>query len=78
MNDEKKKSPQYKQFVRYSSIGLEMGLCVAIGVTIGYYLDRYFNTSPWLTLIFLILGSVAGFRSLFSLLKDLDKNGRKK
>ena len=78
MNDEKRKDPQYKQFVRYSSIGLEMGLSVAIGVTIGYYLDRFFNTSPWLTLIFLILGSVAGFRRLFSLLKDLDKNGRKK
>ena len=51
---------------------------VAIGVAIGYYLDRYFHSGPWLTLIFLILGVVAGFRSLFSLMKDLDKDERRK
>jgi len=64
----------YKQGARYSAIGLEMGFSVAIGAAIGYYLDRYFDTSPWLTLIFLILGVAAGFRGLFSLLKDIDKH----
>jgi ATP synthase protein I len=55
-----------------------MGFSVAIGVAIGYDLDRYFHSGPWLTLIFLILGVVAGFRSLFSLMKDLDKDERRK
>jgi ATP synthase protein I len=64
--------------MRYSAVGLEMGFSVAIGVAIGYYLDRYFHSGPWLTLIFLILGVVAGFRSLFSLMKDLDKDERRK
>ena len=68
----------YKRVMRYSAVGLEMGFSVAIGVAIGYYLDRYFHTGPWLTLIFLILGVVAGFRSLFSLMKDLDKDERRK
>jgi ATP synthase protein I len=68
----------YRRVVRYSAIGLEMGLCVAIGVAIGYYLDRYFHTGPWLTLIFLILGVAAGFRSLFSLMQGLDKDERRK
>ena len=68
----------YRQLGRVSAIGLEMGLCVAIGLAIGYFLDRYFQTKPWLTIIFLILGIVAGFRSLFSLTKELDKTGRKK
>jgi ATP synthase protein I len=63
---------------RYSAIGLEMGFCVAIGVAIGYFLDRYFDTEPWLLLIFLILGVVAGFRRLFYLMKDLTKNERRK
>lgn len=76
MEEDKKK--QYRQLWRYSSVGLEMGFSVAIGVAIGYYLDQYFRTTPWLTLIFLILGVVAGFRSLFSLMKDIDKNERKK
>jgi len=68
----------YKRGIRYSAVGLEMGFSVAIGVAIGYWLDRYFHTQPWLTLIFLILGVVAGFRSLFSLMKDIDNNERKK
>ena len=68
----------YKRAMRSSAVGLEMGFSVAIGVAIGYGLDRYFHTGPWLTLIFLILGVVAGFRGLFSLMKDLDKNERGK
>ncbi len=64
----------YKRVMRYSAVGLEMGFCVAIGVAIGYYLDRYFHSGPWLTLIFLILGVAAGFRSLFSLMKGLGKD----
>jgi ATP synthase protein I len=76
MEEDKKK--QYKQLWRYSSIGLEMGFSVAIGAAIGYFLDRYFNTAPWLTMIFLILGVVAGFRSLFSMMKDIDKDDRKR
>jgi ATP synthase protein I len=54
-----------------------MGFSVAIGVGIGYGLDRYFHTGPWLTLIFLLLGVVAGFRGLFSLMKDIDKDERR-
>jgi ATP synthase protein I len=68
----------YTRAMRYSAVGLEMGFSVAIGVAIGYFLDRYFHTSPWLLLFFLILGIIAGFRSLFSLIKGLDKNERKK
>jgi ATP synthase protein I len=76
LKEERKKF--YKQAMRYSAVGLEMGFSVAIGVAVGYFLDKYFHTSPWLLLIFLILGIVAGFRSLFSLITGLDKNERKK
>ncbi len=76
MEEDKKKF--YRQFARYSAIGLEMGLSVAIGLAIGYYLDRYLHTKPWLTMIFLFLGIAAGFRSLFSLAKEIDKGERKK
>ena len=76
MQEDRKKL--YKRATRYSAVGLEMGFSVAIGVAIGYYLDRYFHTGPWLTLIFMILGVVAGFRGLFSLMKDIDKNERRK
>jgi ATP synthase protein I len=70
---EKNQKGLYKRIFRYSAIGLEMGLSVAIGVALGYFLDRYFGTRPWLTLIFLIIGVIAGFRSLFRLMKDIEK-----
>ena len=76
MGEDKKKL--YKNVVRYSAIGLEMGFSVAIGVAIGYFLDRFLRTGPWLTLIFLIFGVIAGFRSLFSLMKSVDRDERKK
>jgi ATP synthase protein I len=64
----------YKQLLRFSSIGLEMGFSVAIGVGIGYLLDSYFDTKPWFLLIFFFVGIAAAFRSLFSLLKRFDKD----
>ena len=76
MEEDKKRF--YRQFARFSAIGLEMGLSVAIGLAIGFYLDRYFQTKPWLTIIFLLLGVAAGFRSLSSLAKEIDKRERKK
>lgn len=38
-----------------------------IGLAIGYYLDKWLETSPWLTLGFLMLGIVSGFRNIFIL-----------
>ena len=34
-----------------------------VGFAIGYYLDKHFGTT-WLKIVFLILGSVAGFVQL--------------
>lgn len=38
-----------------------------IGLAMGYYLDKWLGTSPWLTLIFLVFGIVAGFRNIYIL-----------
>jgi len=48
-----------------SSLGFAVALAVVIGLAVGYWLDKLFGTSPWLTLIFLVLGIVAGFRNLY-------------
>ena len=60
-------------FFTYGSLGLEMGLSVAIGLAIGYFLDRRFNTSPILTLVFLLFGIVAGMRRLYQLWKKAER-----
>lgn len=58
---------------KYSAIGIEVAASVIIGLFIGSYLDKLFNTSPWLIIIFLILGFTAGMRSLFTLIKEEEK-----
>lgn len=62
-----------RQIASYSTLGLEMGLSVAVGAGIGYYLDKWLKTEPWLLIIFLVFGVVAGFRSLYRALKRLQK-----
>ncbi len=52
-----------------STVGMAMALSVAIGAAIGYYLDGYFKSGPWLTFIFLGLGIAAAFRNLYILYK---------
>ena len=38
-----------------------------IGPDIGIYLDKWLETDPWMSLIWLGIGIVAGFRNIFIL-----------
>jgi ATP synthase protein I len=69
------KKELFKQIGRYGTIGLEMALSVVIGILFGWWLDRLLDTKPWLTVIFMLFGVAAGFRSLFRLLKDVTRDG---
>ena len=53
-----------RELAYYSSLGLSVSLAIFIGLAVGVYLDRRFDTVPWCTLIFLALGIVAGFRNI--------------
>lgn len=48
---------------------------VTVGGTIagGYFLDRYLGTSPWLTIIGLLVGLASAFYGVF---KFVTRNGR--
>ncbi len=41
-------------------IGMEMVAALIVGGVIGWFLDRFFGTEPWLLLVFLVLGFAAG------------------
>jgi len=47
-----------------SAAGLELGISVAIGALFGNWLDGKLGTAPWLLIVFLILGVIAGFRGV--------------
>lgn len=47
-----------------SSVGLELGIAVVIGILGGMWLDSQLGTEPWMMLLLLVLGLVAGFRNV--------------
>ena len=56
-----------------SSVGIELGLSVGIGLLIGFYMDRWLGTEPWLMLLWLVLGLIAGFRGVFRAVARADR-----
>jgi ATP synthase protein I len=66
----------FRQIASYSTLGLEMGLSVAVGAILGYYLDKWLHTDPWLLIVFLIFGAIAGYRSLYRALKRLERENK--
>lgn len=70
----KEKGANYlKNYVALSSIGIMFVACVVIGYVIGYYLDKFLGTSPYLMLIFTVFGMIAGFLELMKVAKQMNK-----
>ncbi len=51
------------RFADYSGLALLLPVSTFVGYVIGHLLDKWLGTS-WLTIVFIILGSVAGFVQL--------------
>jgi ATP synthase protein I len=67
-----------KEFLNAWSVGLNLVFSTFIGLAIGYFLDKLFKvTFPWLTIVFLILGIISGFRDLIRMAKK-QNNGSDK
>lgn len=54
-------------------VGVELAVSIVAGTFLGYALDRWLSTGPWLMLGGLILGAVAGFRNLYREMTRLDE-----
>lgn len=48
-----------------SVIGLHMVSGVLVGGVIGYFLDEWLGTGPWLKLVFFLFGVAAGFYNVY-------------
>lgn len=47
-----------------STVGLELGVAVVVSLLFGMWADRKLGTQPWLMLVCLLIGLVAGFRNV--------------
>ena len=51
----------------------ELVAAVAVGTIIGFILDNWFGTKPWLILIFFFVGVIAGITNVIKSAKKMQK-----
>ncbi len=61
---EKPEKSLSRQLLEASTVGIHFALSIFVGFGMGYGLDLLLGTSPWLTILFFILGIIAGFMEL--------------
>ena len=54
-------------------LGTELVAAVAVGTIIGFILDTWFDTKPWLMIIFFFLGSAAGLLNVIRTANRMQK-----
>ena len=68
-DDEKKGSFMGNAF----KLGTELVAAVAVGTIIGFILDSWFDTKPWLIIIFFFLGAAAGMLNVIRTANRMQK-----
>ena len=58
-------------------ISTELVAAVVVGTTLGFIFDNWFDTKPWLTVSFFIMGVAAGILNVIKSAKDMNKNFKK-
>jgi len=69
----KKKRPALILVADVGTLGIQLVVSTFIGLAMGWYLDKWLGTKPWLLIIFLILGIVSGFRNVFQQLQLMQR-----
>ena len=54
-------------------LGTELVAAVAVGTIIGFILDSWFDTKPWLIIIFFFLGAAAGMMNVIRTANRMQK-----
>ena len=55
-------------------LGTELVAAVGVGTIIGFILDSWFGTKPWLIIIFFFLGAAAGMLNVIKAANKMQKN----
>ena len=57
-------------------LGTELVAAVAVGTIIGFILDSWFDTKPWLIIIFFFLGTAAGILNVIRTASRMQKENK--
>ena len=68
------------KYMKYSIVGIELAMSIVVGAAIGYGLDLWLGTDPWMMIFWLLCGVIAGFRSLYRtsirIMKEMEKDNK--
>ena len=67
-------SEYWNSLLRASLLGIHLVATTFIGLAVGYYLDKWLGTHPWLKMVFLLLGIAAGFKNMFQEVRKIQKD----
>ena len=65
-----KENPQTSNIGQAFKLSTELVAAVLVGTIIGFILDNWFDTKPWLIIIFFFVGVVAG---IFNVIRSAKK-----
>jgi len=57
-------------------IAVELAAAVAVGTGIGIVLDRWWGTTPWMLIVFFVVGCAAGFLNVYRTAQELDRQAK--
>ena len=57
-------------------VGVELVAAMAVAVAIGWALDRWLGTTPWMIGVFVLLGGAAGIANVWRLMMPKASGGR--
>lgn len=66
------KRSEENKFALAMTVGTTVSSQIVGGVLLGYLLDRWLGTSPWLSVIGLVFGTVTAFISLYRLMNKIN------
>ena len=72
-NKAKKTDDKQSNFGQAFKMSTELVSAVAVGTIIGFILDNWFGTKPWLILIFFFVGVIAGIMNVIKSAKKMQK-----
>ncbi|MEM7446161.1 MAG: AtpZ/AtpI family protein [Pseudomonadota bacterium] len=59
-------------------VAVELTAALVVGGGIGYVLDRWLGTQPWLLIVFFMVGAAAGFLTIYRTGQELDARARQR
>ncbi len=72
-----RENPPQRPLIWLTAIGFEFSGMVIGGVALGWWLDGYFQTAPWLIVAGMLCGSIGAFIRLIQLLRAKDSDTTK-